>query len=89
MSVDIPVEYLPFVQSAVASGRFESAGAMVGEALRLLLMRERELKLVEEGLDELERGAYMEFDDDELAQFFEDIKRRGREKLDHGSRMDG
>jgi Arc/MetJ-type ribon-helix-helix transcriptional regulator len=81
MSVDIPPQYLPFVQQAVASGRFESEGALVGEALKLLLRRERELKLVEEGLDELERGEYLEFDDEGLKQFLQDAQRQALEEL--------
>ncbi len=81
MSVDIPAKYLPYVREAVASGRFESESALVGEAIDLLLRREHEMKLVEEGLNELDRGAYVEFDEDELAQFFADVKRQGRQQL--------
>ncbi len=88
MSVDIPAEYLPFVQRAVASGRFESEGAMVGEGLRLLLLRERELALVQKGFDDIERGDYLEFDDEGLATFFDDIKRQGRERLGVDGRSD-
>jgi len=81
MSVDIPAEFIPFVQRSIASGRFESESAMVIEAFKLLALRERELKLVEKGLDDIERGDYLEFDDEGLANFFEDIKRQGREQL--------
>ncbi|MEX2139137.1 MAG: type II toxin-antitoxin system ParD family antitoxin [Pirellulales bacterium] len=81
MSVDIPPQYLPFVQKAIAAGRFESEGALVGEALKLLLRREREIKLVEEGLDELERGEYLEFDDEGLKQFLEAAQRQALEEL--------
>jgi Arc/MetJ-type ribon-helix-helix transcriptional regulator len=81
MSVDIPAEFIPFVQRSIVSGRFESESAMVIEAFKLLALRERELKLVEKGLDDIERGDYLEFDDEGLANFFEDIKRQGREQL--------
>lgn len=81
MSVEIPPQYLPFVQKAIASGRFESEGALVGEALKLLLRREREIELVEVGLDELERGEYLEFDDEGLKQFLESAQRQALEEL--------
>jgi putative addiction module CopG family antidote len=81
MSVDIPPQYLPFVQQSIASGRFESEKAMVDEAFKLLEQRERERRLVEEGLDELDRGEYLEFDDEELRKFLEDAKRQALEEL--------
>jgi Arc/MetJ-type ribon-helix-helix transcriptional regulator len=81
MSVDVPNQYLPFVKKAIASGRFASESAMVGEALELLLRREREVKLVEEGLDELDRGEYLEFDDEGLKQFLEDAKLQALKEL--------
>jgi hypothetical protein len=37
--------------------------------------------LVEEGLDELDRGEYLEFDDEELRKFLEDAKRQALEEL--------
>ena len=86
MSVDIPPHYLPFVQDAIASGRFESEGALVGEAIELLLQRERERKLVEEGLDELDRGEYLEFDDDGLKRFLDDVQRQALAELRAASR---
>jgi Arc/MetJ-type ribon-helix-helix transcriptional regulator len=86
MSVDIPPQYLPFVQDAIASGRFESESALVGEAIELLLQRERERKLVEEGLDELDRGEYLEFDDDGLKRFLDDVQRQALAELRAASR---
>jgi Arc/MetJ-type ribon-helix-helix transcriptional regulator len=88
MSVDIPAEYLPFVQKAVASGRYESEGAIIGEGLKLLALSERELELVQKGFDDIERGDYIELDDEGLAKFFEDIKREGRERLRAQGRSD-
>jgi putative addiction module CopG family antidote len=88
MSVDIPVQFIPFVQRSIASGRFESESAMLTEALKLLALQENERKLVEEGLDELERGNYLEFDDAGLARFFEDVKKQGRQQLQADGRTD-
>jgi putative addiction module CopG family antidote len=88
MSVDIPSEFLPFVQSSIASGRFESESAMVTAAFRLLAMRERELKLVQEGFDQIEHGDCIELDDEGLAKFFDDIMLKGRERLRAEGRTD-
>jgi len=88
MSVDIPAQFVPFVEESIASGRFESENAMVAEAFKLLALRERERKLVQKGFDDIERGDYLEFDDEGLAKFFEDIKREGRERLRSEGRID-
>jgi Arc/MetJ-type ribon-helix-helix transcriptional regulator len=88
MSVDIPSQYLPYVHEAVASGRFESESALIGEALELLVRRDRERKLVEEGMDQLDRGEYLEFDDEGLTRFFDGIKQEGRKQLREKGRTD-
>jgi Arc/MetJ-type ribon-helix-helix transcriptional regulator len=88
MSVDIPAQFVPLVQQSIASGRFESESAMVTESFTLLALRERERKLVEDGLDEFERGDYLEFDDAGLAQFFEDVKKQARLQLQAERRAD-
>ena len=88
MNVDIPPQFIPFVQQSIASGRFESESAMLTEALNLLVLRERELELVRKGFEDIERGDYFEFDDEGLAKFFEDIKREGRERLRAEGRTD-
>jgi Arc/MetJ-type ribon-helix-helix transcriptional regulator len=81
MSIEIPSQYLPYVHEAVASGRFQSESALIGEALELLVRRDRERKLVEEGLDQLDRGEYLEFDDEGLRQFLEQAQRQAFEEL--------
>ena len=88
MGVDIPPQFASFVQQSIASGRFESESAMLTEALRLLAFRERELDLVRKGFEDIERGDYLEFDEEGLAKFFEDIKRKGREQLRAEGRTD-
>jgi putative addiction module CopG family antidote len=84
MSIDIPPQYLPFVQQAVASGRFESESALVGEALRLLQQRHDQLKqAVQRGFDQIDRGESFEIDDDDqLHRFFEDIMREARAEIE-------
>ena len=42
--------------------------------------REEVQRLVAEGTAALERGDYVDYDDESLAEFFEQIKREGREQ---------
>ncbi len=37
---------------------------------------------IQEGIDDLERGQYAEYDDASLLQLFETVKKRGRERLE-------
>ncbi len=90
MNVSLTPELEAFVHDKVASGRYTSASEVVRESLRLLeereWLRERRIddlrKEIQIGIDEIQSGNYIELNnDDELKEFFEDIKRRGRERL--------
>jgi len=85
MTVDIPAELEQFVRSALDRGLFKSETELVSEALRLLQERQRRLEELREGirpaLERLDRGDGIELDDDSLGEFFEDIKARGRKRL--------
>ncbi len=82
MSVDIPADMLPFVQSMIVSGGFRSETEVVGEALRLMQERQRRLEElraeIQPSLERLDRGECIELDQEGLNAFFEDIKTRGR-----------
>jgi putative addiction module CopG family antidote len=90
MTVEIPAEHQQFVKAAIASGRFESEAQVIGEALRLLEERGRQAdylrREMQVGLDDLERGDYVEHDDRSLKELFEQIKGEGRQALEGGSR---
>jgi antitoxin ParD1/3/4 len=68
-----------FVDSLVESGRYETAGDVLRESLRLMQAREAKLDAlraeIQKGLDS---GPAEQFDPKALA---EDIKHRGRERL--------
>jgi antitoxin ParD1/3/4 len=90
MNVSLTPELEAFVHDKVASGRYTSASEVVRESLRLLEEREwirqrrvDELRVeIQKGIDDVEAGRVIELNnDDELKEFFEDIKRRGRERL--------
>ena len=76
------------IQQKVDSGLYPSADAVIAKALALLDEHDDELsaelsevrKMVQEGVDALKNGDYVEYTDENLHEFFEDIRRRGRER---------
>jgi hypothetical protein len=88
-----PPEIQAFVQQKIAAGVFRSADEFAIEAAELYCevdRRREELKAkVAAGMAQLETGEYIDIDgDEELEDFFEDVKRRGREKLAASSRVE-
>jgi antitoxin ParD1/3/4 len=84
MPSTIPPEFEQFVKHELTTGRYQSAEEVITDALRLL--RDRKLyelrKEIRAGLEQLDRGAGIDIADEQaLHEFFEDIKRRGRQRL--------
>ena len=88
MPVDIPPELEQFVRHALDEGTFGSESEMVGEALRLLQQRQRQLdelrQEVKPALEQLDRGEGIELDDQSLGGFFDAVKERGRKRREAG-----
>jgi len=91
MNVSLTPELEEFVHRKVESGRYNSASEVVREGLRLLddNDRMREMRMDEmrrevmKGVEQLKNGEYLQLDsEEELKAFFEDIKRRGRKRLE-------
>lgn len=85
MSTAIPPEFEQFVQQEVACGNFRSADEVVAEGLRLLRQQKLEAlrRDIDDGIEQLERGEGIVLEDDQaLGRFFEDIKERGRRRLE-------
>ena len=85
----LPPELQDFVQQEVAAGRYQSAEEVLADGLRLL--RERKIYSLRQdiaaGMAQLDRNEGIELNDDQsLRDFFEDIKRRGRDRLLAGGR---
>ena len=70
-----------FVASSLAEGLYTSREEIVNDALRSLQQEREWRKHAEEGTRQLRNGEYETFDDESHAEFFEDVKRRGRERL--------
>ncbi len=89
MEVTIHPKYEEFICELIRSGRYLVPGEVVSDALTLLQkeeyireMRRKELQAeIQAGIDQFERGEYQTYTREELHEFFEDIKRRGREEL--------
>ena len=87
MTVTLTPDLAKIVKKQLTTGRYRSAGAVVGEALQLLQHNNRtdaeKLKDLKReiaiGLEQLERGEGIEFDD----ALVEDICRAGRERQKH------
>lgn len=84
MSSPLPPDLETFIQHEVANGNYPSPEEVISEGVRLL--RERKLfelrSEIDAGLAQLERGESFELSGDHaLHAFFNDIKRRGRERL--------
>jgi antitoxin ParD1/3/4 len=86
MTVEIPLEYQQFVTNAIACGEFKTEGEVIAEALRILEERRQTTEYLRRemqvGLDELDRGEFVEFDEASLKEFFEQVKAEGRKDLE-------
>lgn len=79
MTLELPSDLADFVQSMVNSGKYVSAGDVVCAGLQALQLRNQEmLELggkIDEGLDDLERGDFIEiFDEAAQKSFFEQLR---------------
>lgn len=86
MNLDpMPAELQQLVAAELNEGVYESPADALIAGMRLLReQREKEAWLKAEiqiGLDQRARGECLEFDDESLDEYFEQLKRRGRERL--------
>lgn len=56
MNVKIPSDFEPVVQKLVSEGKFQSESDVIAEGLRLVVMRDRLHKEIQDGIDELDAG---------------------------------
>jgi len=87
MTIEIPADLQQFVHNAIDTGGYKNEAEVVGQALRLLQERQRRIeelrREIQPALDQLDRGEGIEIkDEEELRLFFEDVKKRGRERLE-------
>ena len=89
MNVSVAAGQKKFIDSLVKTGRYVTTSEVVREGLRLLQereyvqnLREEEIrKQVQEGIDALDRGDYLQLDREGLKAFFDKVKRDGLRRL--------
>ena len=85
MTVSLTREQEALIKEHLSTGRYASEDEVIGEALSLLQHHEKALEKlraeVGEGIKDLEQGRYSTYSDETLGEFFEGIKKRGRERL--------
>ena len=74
MNISIPSDLESFVEELMRTGSFHDPAEVVGEALRALKRQEQLRRAIQAGVDELDRGEYVEYDDASLAKIVKDIK---------------
>lgn len=90
MNVSLTPELEAFVHRKVKSGLYNSASEVIRESLRLLEQKDSARKSRDEeirrevlrGVEQLRNGEFIQLNSEaELEEFFEDVKRRGMERL--------
>jgi antitoxin ParD1/3/4 len=92
MEIVLTPEHQKLLQERLDSGRYSGPSEVVEEALELLRQREEasieeERRLVQAGIDQIERGEHRTFNGKaELAAFAEEIRQRSAAKRGEQSR---
>ena len=82
MNISVNQELGERIELKVESGYYPSVDTVVDKALELLDEHEQDLRaFVQEGIDSLENGDYVEYTDENLRELIEDVHRRGIERL--------
>ena len=82
MNISVRKELAERIEHKVKSGYYPSVDAVVDKALELLDEHDQDLRaFIQEGIDALENGDYVEYTDENLHEFFEDVHWRGLERL--------
>jgi len=84
MNVSLTPELERMVNNRVRSGMYQTASEVVREALRVLDERDSLGTLrrkVQEGVAQIERGEYEEYDENTIKDLVADIEARGKKRL--------
>ncbi len=76
----LPPELGQFVEQQIATGKYHSEGDLVVDALRVLSRveaRQHEFQeAVRQGMEQLARGEFTQYDDQSLGELFDSLKQR-------------
>lgn len=76
MSGNITPENERYLEELVAGGRYGSRDAALNAGIELLKSRQSLIARLENSRGQLDAGDSVEFDDESLSEFFEQIRRR-------------
>ncbi|MEI8373782.1 MAG: hypothetical protein WCJ35_13220 [Planctomycetota bacterium] len=82
MNTNLSPENESFIQESVAAGVFSDREHALDEAVGLLKSRQRVLAHIDEGTRQLREGNFVEFDQDGLRNFFDEIQASGRRRYE-------
>jgi Arc/MetJ-type ribon-helix-helix transcriptional regulator len=82
MSAGLSPENESFIEQVVAAGVFPDRVHALDEAVALLKRRQEILAKIDRGTEQLANGDYVEFDDNGLRKFFDDLQARGRARYE-------
>ena len=82
MSADLSPENEQFIQHAVTAGVFPDRRHALDEAVGLLKKRQELLAQIEEGTQQLRSGDFVEYDQEGLRRFFDEVQAQGRARYE-------
>jgi antitoxin ParD1/3/4 len=89
MGLSISPELQRLVEQQIASGKYRTSDEVLAEALRALSERDAEIadlrRELQIGIDELDRGEFDEFDESNIQELAEGVKKRGRQMLEEAT----
>jgi hypothetical protein len=77
MNLQISAENAQFLREQVAAGTFPTAEAAIAAAFDVLKRQTALRERLQLGIDQLERGEYIELDDEGLDRFFAELTKIG------------
>lgn len=79
-SIELTHENEQFVEEALAQGQYQSPDELLNDAVSQLRGYRELMRRIDEGIEQLRDGRYIEVDEAGLREFFDDVKARGRER---------
>jgi Arc/MetJ-type ribon-helix-helix transcriptional regulator len=82
MSTELSPENEEYLRQVVAAGSFPDRSHALDEAVGLLRSRQALLAHIDEGVEQLQRGDFVEHDQESLRRFFDEVQAQGRARYE-------